>query len=82
MKKFYELIKTIVKGIFCEKDLNGEQKFSLGRFLLIILFVGAMFSWMSGTDIPQTMMTLLLTMVGYTFGTKALTSIEKLVNKK
>jgi hypothetical protein len=79
---FLTFIKTIWGGLFCEVSADGTKKFSLGRLILLSLYVSAMISWSSGLEIPETMLTILLTMTGYTFGTKALASIEKLIKKK
>ena len=72
-----DTIKTILHGMFFERSAGG-LKYSLGRTLLIILFISAMIMWFSGREIPQTMLTVLLTFVGYTFGTKAVNVIEKI----
>jgi hypothetical protein len=76
------MLDKILQGIFYEKTPENSVKFSLGRLLLVCLFVAAMIMWSTGRDIPSTMLTVLLTFIGYNFGTKAVTAFEKLVIKK
>ncbi len=82
LKSVGKVIKEIGKGLFYEKTHADGKKFSLGRLLLISLFAMSMVIWWGSTNIPTTMLTILLTLIGYNFGTKAVTVIEKLVTKK
>ena len=86
MEKFFRGlwhgIKGVWFGLFYETTPENTKKFSLGRVFLITLFVSSMILWMSTKEIPNTMLTVLLTFIGYTFGTKALSSIEKIIKPK
>ncbi len=86
MKRFFSAIGTQLKnfweGTFYESTPEGGKKFSIGRTCLIILLGISIGMWTGGSEIPATMMTVLLTFVGYSLGSKGLAAIEKLVTKK
>ena len=82
MNKFLTFLKKIFEGLLYEQTENNQTKFSIGRLFLFVLFISAMIVWLGGSDIPGTMLTVLLTFVGYNMGSKALTAIEKIVIKK
>lgn len=82
LKSIKEGLQGIWYGLFYEKTPEGNKKFSLGRLLLMVLFGMSLVLWGGDKEIPQTMLTVLLTFVGYNFGTKAVSVIEKLVTKK
>lgn len=58
-------------------ELFFEDKFgmSLSRIILVILVFNSLYFWNAGKDIPSTMMTFLITIVGYVFGQKVLSSV-------
>jgi len=72
-----KLILSKVYGIISESD----GKLSIGRTLLLALIILASFRWMHGLDIPETMITLILTLVGYIFGGKTISSISDIFGK-
>ena len=80
VKKIFNSLKkatlSVIHGIFCEKKLEGGYKFSLGRILLLIVFTVAVIMWVGVMEIPSTMLTVLLVLIGYNLGSKALTAIE------
>ena len=86
MKKLGRAIWNGLRGIFYgllyEDTPAGGKKFSLGRTGLVVLLGIAIGIWLTGANIPTTMLTVLLTFVGYALGTKGLAAIEKLVTKK
>ena len=70
---------TIIKKvlIFAGKVFNGivsvlieNGKLSIGRLLLISVFILALVRWSQGVDIPTTMVTILMSLLGYVLGSK------------
>ncbi len=48
--------------LFCDK---GSDDLSLGRIFSVILFGVAVVMWIGGTELPATMLTVLMTLIGY-----------------
>ena len=86
MKKMFNAIWNALRGMFYgllyEDTSAGGKKFSLGRTGLVVLLGIAIGIWLTGANIPTSMLTVLLTFLGYTLGSKGLAAIEKLVSKK
>ena len=49
---------------------------SIGRTMLILCFVFSMWKWSHGADIPDTQLTILMTLLGYVLGTKVISGIR------
>lgn len=81
MKKFFKTIGDQIRGFwygtFYETTSEGHKKWSLGRVLLVVLFIAALKVWLGGAEIPMTMVALLFAMLIYVFGTKMVTAFEK-----
>lgn len=60
-------------GLIFEKG----GKLSIGRILLIITFVAAMVRWVMGTDIPSSMLNVLLALLAYVLGTKVVGNVSE-----
>ncbi len=86
MKKMFNAIWNALRGMFYgllyEDTPAGGKKFSLGRTGLVVLMGIAISIWLGGANIPTTMLTVLLTFVGYALGTKGLAAIQAIVTKK
>ena len=49
---------------------------SVGRIMLISCFTLAMIKWVKGIDIPDSQITILMTLLGYVLGTKVISGIK------
>ena len=49
---------------------------SIGRVMLIVCFVLAMWRWAHGVEIMSTQLTILVSLLGYVFGTKVLSGVK------
>lgn len=56
---------------------NG--KLSIGRLLLISMFILAMFKWSQNLDIPSTLQVILLAVIGYVLGGKIITGATETI---
>lgn len=61
-------IGKVFNGIVSVLIENG--KLSIGRLLLISMFVLSMFQWSQNLDIPSTLQVVLLAVIGYVLGGK------------
>ena len=86
MKKMFNAIGNGFRGLFYgvlyESTPDGHKKFSLGRLILVVLLLVSGNIWLTGAELPASMLTVLLTFVGYTLGSKGLAAIEKIIVKK
>ena len=76
---FYKgLLKALNKVIDFLLSALAERKgrLSIGRLLLISVFILAMFKWSAGLDLPSTMTTVLLSLISYIMGTKIVTTLK------
>lgn len=70
---FYRgLLKAMNKIIDFLLSALAERKgrLSIGRLLLISVFILAMFKWAMDLELPSSMLTFLLTMISYIMGSK------------
>lgn len=58
-----------------------DGKPSVGRIMLISTFILAMIVWIKGDEIPQTMLTVLLGLIAYIVGSKALGTTKEVMKK-
>jgi len=58
-----------------------DGKPSVGRIMLISTFGLAISMWAVGKEIPQTMLTILITLIGYVISSKAVGTIKDVANK-
>ena len=65
-------------SLILEKDTN---RLSIGRVSFIILLGVALVKWTTGTEIPSTMMTVLMTLMGYVFSTKVTNIVTEFIKK-
>jgi len=61
-------IKKVLNGIVSIVIENG--KLSIGRVLLISMFILAMLKWSQNLDVPTTLQVVLLAVIGYVLGGK------------
>lgn len=64
-------------GLIFEKG----GKLSIGRCMLIIVFITAMIKWSLGTEIPTSMLNVLMALLAYVLGTKVVGGISDTVQK-
>lgn len=57
-------------AIFIEKDNEDEPKLSLGRVMGWILFGILIYMWLWAVPVPETLITVFLTITAYNFGKK------------
>lgn len=74
-----ELLKRILS--FLATPLMEDGKPSIGRVMLVATFALAIYKWKSGINIPDTQMTMLITLVGYVIGSKTLGTISDVTAK-
>ena len=70
-------MKEILAKIIAPATESGNL--SVGRVMLIACFILAMVKWVKGIDIPDTQLTILMTLLGYVLGTKVLTGVREIV---
>ena len=61
--------RYILKAISDKAD-DGGLEISLGRISFLAVFVSCMVCWASGHEIPSTQEVVLLSLLGYIFGSK------------
>lgn len=66
-------MKSVLERVFALITTSGNL--SVGRVLLLSCFILAMIRWAGGHDIVGTQLTVLLTLIGYVFGTKVLDNV-------
>lgn len=71
------LLKAVNKVIDFLLSALAERKgrLSIGRLLLISVFVLAMIKWSAGLDLPSTMLTILISLLSYVMGSKVVSTI-------
>ncbi len=68
---------------FLKEDREGQNIFSIGRLLLLLVFCMSAFRWLYyWKDIPPTMSTFLLACLGYVVGSKAVSVVKNLIGPK
>ena len=72
-------MKELLAKIIAPATESGNL--SVGRTLLLLCFTLAMWKWAHGLDVVSTQQTVLLTLIGYVFGTKALPVVQNLFGK-
>lgn len=70
-------IKVVLKGMVSVLIENG--KLSIGRLLLISVFALAIVKWSMGTDLPSTMVSVMMALLGYVMGSKLVGNISDTV---
>lgn len=71
-------IKVVSKGMVSVLIENG--KLSIGRLLLISVFALAIVKWSMGTDLPSTMVSVMMALLGYVMGSKLVGNISDTVH--
>lgn len=56
-------------------------KLSIGRVMTMTMFILMVIQWARGQDVPSTMVTVFLVMLGYVMGSKVFTSVSDTVSK-
>jgi hypothetical protein len=51
---------------------------SIGRVMLLACFILAMVKWVKGIEIPDSQITILMTLIGYVLGTKVITGAKEI----
>jgi hypothetical protein len=75
------LLKAINKMIDFLLSALAERKgrLSIGRLLLISIFILAMIKWSAGLDLPSTMLSILISLLSYVMGTKVVSTITGVI---
>ena len=66
---------------FVSLPFMEDGKPSVGRIMLIVTFILAFVKWQNNLNIPETQMTMLITLVGYVIGSKTLGTISDVTAK-
>ncbi len=72
-----EAERTIVNRILAVIVEKGNL--SIGRLMLFTCFILAMVRWTMGEEIPESMLTILMVMIGYIFGGKVVGQAKEAV---
>ena len=67
-------MKALLAKIMAPATESGNL--SVGRVMLICCFALAIFKWTKGIDIPDSQVTILMTLLGYVLGTKVISGIK------
>lgn len=70
-------MKELLAKIAAPATENGNL--SIGRTMMIICFGIAVYKWITGSEIPDTQLTVLMTLIGYILGTKVLASVKDMI---
>ena len=77
MAKVMSFLGRVGKGIVSVLIENG--KLSVGRLLLISVFILAVVRWSQGVDIPSTMVTVLMSLLAYIMGGKVVGNVSETI---
>lgn len=67
-------LKTVSKGIAGVLIEGG--KLSIGRLMMLSIFILCSIRWMQGVDIPSTMLTFLMSLLAYVMGSKIVGNVS------
>jgi hypothetical protein len=82
MTAIKSLLFKLLGALVMEKERDGSAKVSLGRVILIVVFGLAVWRWCQGVEIQQTMLTVLMSSMGYVLGSKAIDGAKDWVYSK
>ena len=74
MQKFLKVINRILE------PLSDHTKLSIGRLMLAVCFMLSSMTWWAGKDIPDTQLYVLITLLSYVLGTKAISSLKDIIS--
>ena len=58
-----------------------DGKPSVGRIMLVSTFFLAVWKWYGGAEIPQTQLTIMITLIGYVISSKAVGTVKDVAQK-
>lgn len=73
-KHLFKVAKSILDFLLSALA-ERKGRLSIGRVLLISIFVLSMIKWSAGLDLPSSMLTCLLALLGYVLGTKVVSNV-------
>jgi len=74
--------KVIEKtGKFMISVLTEDHKLSIGRLMMLTIFILSSVRWMQGMDVPSTMLTFLMSLLAYVMGTKVVNNVSNTIQK-
>jgi len=71
-------MKEFLAKIAAPATENGNL--SIGRTMMLVCFGIAAYKWIIGIDIPDTQLTILMTLIGYILGTKVIVGVKDMMS--
>jgi hypothetical protein len=79
MLKVKKVTFNFFGALFMDIDAKtGEAKLSLGRFITLVSFIFAMGFWWRNVEIPSSLLTVLMSSMGYVLGSKTLDNVSNI----
>lgn len=80
VRSMFKVINKVL-DFFLSVLAERKGRLSIGRLLLISIFVLAMIKWAEGIDLLPSMLTIMLALLGYVMGTKVVGNVTGVIQK-